>query len=93
MPICPGCERELVVGYFRVVGVGAQASEPIEKIVATASEAEFQRMTLERLCGKSGKVEVLGKNGRPIGPDKLQRLIREEEGDKDQPNSSNVLAT
>jgi len=67
-----------MVGYFRIVGVGAQASEPIEKIVATASEAEFQRMTLQRLCGKFGKVDVLGENGRPIGPDKLQRLIREE---------------
>jgi len=67
-----------MVGYFRIVGVGAQASEPIEKIVATASEAEFQRMTLQRLCGRRRVVEVSGKNGRVIGPDKLRRLAQEE---------------
>lgn len=67
------------MGYFRIVGIGAQASEPIEKIVATASEAEFQRMMLQRLCGKFGKVEVLGKHGRAIRPERLQQLVREED--------------
>jgi len=71
-----------MVGYFRIVGVGAQASEPIEKIVTTASEAEFERMTFQRLCGKHGVVEVLRRNGRAIGYDALQRLIREEKTGK-----------
>lgn len=42
-------------------------------------------MTLQRLCGRFGKVDVLGKNGRPIGPEKLQRLIREEQAVKINP--------
>ena len=66
------------MSYYRIVGIGAQVSEPIEKIVATASEAEFQRMTMQRLCGKYGVVDVFGRNGRVIGYDTLQRLIREE---------------
>ena len=63
---------------YRIVGTGAQASEPMEKIVTTASEADFQRMTFQRLCGKSGTVEVFGKDGRAIRPDRLQQLAREE---------------
>ena len=68
-----------MVSYYRIVGVGAQAAEPIEKIVATASEAEFHRMTLQRVCGKYGVVDVFRRNGRAIGYDALQRLIQEEQ--------------
>lgn len=81
----PKDTRELMVGYFRIVGTGAQAAEPIEKIVATASEAEFQRMTFQRLCGKFGTVEVMRKDGRAIRPERLQQLVREETSGKINP--------
>jgi hypothetical protein len=68
-----------MMGYYRIVGIGTQASEPIEKIVATALEAESKRNALQRLCGKYGKVEVCGKDGRVIGPDRLRRMAHEEE--------------
>ena len=66
------------MGYFRIVGLGAQASEPIEKVALTATEAEVERSALQRLCGKAGKVEVIGEGGRAITFDKLRRLAREE---------------
>lgn len=66
--------------YFRIEGVGTQASEPIEKVVSTAREAETERNSLQRLCGKHGKVGVSGKDGRAISSNKLRRLARAEEG-------------
>lgn len=66
------------MGYFRVVGIGAQASEPIEKVALTATKAEVERSALQRLCGKNGRVEVIGKGGRAVTFDKLRRLAREE---------------
>ncbi len=67
-----------VTGYFRIVGTGAQAPEPIEKVASTAVRAEAERSTLQRLCGRHGTVEVSGKNGRLIGPKKLRRLAQDE---------------
>ena len=66
------------MSYFRIVGVGAQAPEPIEKVVSTAIGAEAERCTLQRLCGKHGKVEVSGKDGRTISPERLWRLAQDE---------------
>ena len=66
------------MGYFRIVGVGAQAPGPIEKIASSAVEAEVERSTLQRLCGKHGEVKVSGRDGRAITPDKLRRLARDE---------------
>ena len=66
------------MGYFRIVGVGAQAPEPIEKVAFSAVGAEAERSTLQRLCGKHGKVEVLGKDGRSIAPERLWRLAQDE---------------
>ena len=66
--------KEPVVGHYVIVGIGAQAPGPIEKTVATAVEAEVERSVLERLCGKRGTVEVLGRDGRSITPGKLRRL-------------------
>lgn len=82
MPMYPARARGLMVGYFRIVGTGAQASEPIEKVVATATEAEFHRVTLQRLCGRGGVVKVSGKNGRAIRPGQLQRLMRKKNAEK-----------
>ena len=80
--MCLECTRELTVSYYRIVGISAQSAEPIEKVVATVSEAEFHRMTLQRVCGKFGVVDVFRRNGRAIGYDALQRLIREEQAAK-----------
>lgn len=66
------------MGYFRIVGVGAQAPGPIEKLVFSATKAEAERSTLQRLCGKHGKVKVSGKDGRPISPERLWRLAYDE---------------
>ena len=66
------------MGYFRIVGVGAQAPEPIERVAVTATKAEVERTTLQRLCGRHGKVEILGKDGRVISPERLQRLAQGE---------------
>lgn len=64
--------------YFRIVGIGAQAPEPIEKVAFSAVGAEAERSTLQRLCGKHGKVEVSGKDGRLITPERLRRLAQDE---------------
>ena len=66
------------MGYFRIVGIGAQASGPIEKIVTTAAAAEVERSNLQRLCGRHGTVEVSGKGGRTISPERLRRLAQDE---------------
>ena len=66
------------MGYFRIVGVGAQAPAPIERVAVTATKAEVERTTLQRLCGRHGKVEVSGKDGRLISPEKLWRLAQDE---------------
>ena len=67
------------MGYFKIEATGAQASGLIEKIVSTARDAEFERNALQRLCGKYGKVDVSGKDGRAISPDTLRRLAQDEE--------------
>ena len=68
------------MGFFRVTGVGAQAQapEPIEKITFSAVGAEAERSTLQRLCGKHGKVEISGRNGRSITRERLRRLAQDE---------------
>ena len=74
------------MGYFRIVGISAQTPEPVERIVTSALEADLQRMMIQRSCGKSGKVEVFGKDGRAITTHTLQRLIREEKAKKINPS-------
>ncbi len=64
--------------YFRIVGIGAQAPGPIEKIAVTAAAAEVERSNLQRLCGRSGRVEVLRKDGRTVSPERLRRLAQDE---------------
>ena len=76
------------MAYFRVVGSGAQAPEPIEKLAATALEAEAQHNLLRRLCGRSGKVQVWGKTGREISPETLRRLAQEEQAASLQPSAA-----
>lgn len=66
------------MGHFRIVGIGAQASEPIEKVALNAVGAEAERSILQRLCGKQGKVEVSGRDGRSISPERLRRLAYDE---------------
>jgi len=66
------------MGFFRITGVGAQAPEPIEKVAFSAVGAEAECSTLQRLCGKHGKVEISGKDGRSITPERLRRLAQDE---------------
>ena len=66
------------MAYFRIVGVGAQASGPIERIALTAVAAEVERNSLQRLCGRYGRVEVSGKDGRTISLERLRRLAQDE---------------
>ena len=66
------------MGYYRVVGVGTQASAPIEHVVSTATEAEQRSVLLRRLCGQLGTVEVWLKNGRKVSSEQIQRLARAE---------------
>ena len=73
-----GTQREAIIVYFRITGVGAQAPGPIEKIALTAAAAEIERSNLQRLCGRSGRVEVSGKDGRTISPERLRRLAQDE---------------
>ena len=65
------------MAIFRIVGVGPQASEPIERIVDTAIAAEAEFMALNRLCGKYGNVEIWAKH-RLISPLTLQTLVQKE---------------
>ncbi len=69
--------------YFLVIGDGPQAREPIEHVATTAVEAELHCSRLRRLCGKAGKVEVWGKNGRKISPERLDSLVRMEKSQVD----------
>ncbi len=62
------------MGYFRIVGIGAQAPGPIKKIARSATTAEVERSNLQRLCGRHGKVEVSVKGGRTISLERLRRL-------------------
>ena len=66
------------MNYFLVIGMGPQASGPIEHAAATAIEANLQCSRLRRLCGKAGKVEVWAKDGRKISPDRLDSLAQAE---------------
>ncbi len=66
------------MGLFRITGVGAQAPGPIEKVAFSAVGAEAERSTLQRLCGKHGKVEISGRDGRSITPERLRRLAQNE---------------
>ncbi len=67
-------QRPSTPTVFRVVGEGPQAAEPIELIALTATEAETHCSKLRRLCGRAGKVEVLGKGGTKVSPARLRRL-------------------
>ncbi len=77
--------------YFRIVGIGAQAPGPIEKIARSAAAAEVERSNLQRLCGRHGHVEVSVQGGRTISLEKLRRLAQDEAlagcGDGGTPNS------
>jgi len=66
------------MGYFRLVGTGAQAPGPIEKIARSATAAEVERSNLQRLCGRHGKVEVTVEGGRTISLGMLRRLAQDE---------------
>jgi hypothetical protein len=70
----------MVPTYFRVVGEGAQSPEPIETVVSTASAAQAECGRLRRICGRYGRVEVWGKDGRRITPERLQNLALAEQG-------------
>ena len=62
---------------YRIVGVGPQASGPAEKVVSTALEAQSESITLRRLCGRYGTVEVWA-DGRLISPIRLDALAQQE---------------
>lgn len=66
------------MAYSRIVGAGAQAPGPNEKIALTAAAAKVERSSLQRLCGKYGRVEVSGKDRRTISPERLQRPAQDE---------------
>lgn len=51
---------------FRIVASGANLPEPLEKVAATAVEAESPLYSLLRRCGLRGSVEVFGERGRLI---------------------------
>ena len=65
------------MAVFRIIGVGPQASAPIEKIANTATAAEAEFMTLSRLCGKYGHAEIWMDN-HLISPVRLQALVQKE---------------
>ena len=65
------------MAVFRIIGVGSQASAPIEKTADTAVAAEAEFMTLSRLCGTYGKVEIWTEN-RLISTLRLQALVQKE---------------
>ena len=77
-PTGAAARRGSAVSYFRIVGIGAQAPEPIERIAFSATRAEVERSTLQRLCGKHGRVAISGKDGRSISPERLRRLAQDE---------------
>ena len=62
------------MNYFRIVGEGSQSPHPIEKIATTAVQAQAECSALRRQCGRYGRVEVWGKNGRRVTPERLQNL-------------------
>ena len=64
--------------YYRVVGTGSQVSEPMEKVVITASEAAFFSAEFRRLCGRHGTVDVWRKDGRRISPQMLDSMVQKE---------------
>ena len=64
--------------YFRIVGIGAQAPGPIERVARSAAAAEVERSNLQRLCGRHGHVEVSIKGGRTISLERLRRLAQDE---------------
>lgn len=63
------------MAVFRIVGVGPQASEPIEKIVSTALEAQSESIRLRRLCGRYGIVEIWAEN-RLISANRIDVLAQ-----------------
>lgn len=67
------------MAVFRLIGVGSQASAPVERIANNAIAAETEFMALSRLCGKYGNVEIWAEN-RLISPIKLQALVQKEKG-------------
>jgi hypothetical protein len=66
------------LGYYLVVAVGAHSPDPTETVVGTATAALAQLASHRRLAGRSGQVEVLGRDGRKIGEEKLMRAAAEE---------------
>lgn len=66
------------MSYYRVVGDGPSAAEPLEQVEETAAGALSTKHRLQRLCGRAGKVTIWGKDGRVIGDSKIARLAREE---------------
>jgi hypothetical protein len=73
-----GTQQKGIMAYFRIVGVGAQAPGPVERIALTAAAAEVERSNLQRLCGRYGTVEVSGKDGRTISLERLRRLAQDD---------------
>ena len=71
--------RELL---FTIVATGAMFPRPEERTAYTAVEAEALHLSLSRLCGKSGKVQVFAERGREIHRDTLQRLAVAERENK-----------
>ena len=59
---------------FIVVATGSRYPEPEERTASTAVNAEAHHLSLTRLCGKSGKVQVFVKLGREISWQTLQRM-------------------
>jgi hypothetical protein len=70
---------EETAGYFRITGMGPGASEPMERIVSTALEAEKQFHTLSRICGRSGGVAIYGRGGQAMTLERVSKLARNEE--------------
>jgi hypothetical protein len=62
---------------FTIIGQGPQASGAIEVRAATAVEAERQRDTLRRQCGRYGTVEVW-RAGKLLSFDRLQSMANAE---------------
>jgi hypothetical protein len=62
---------------FTIIGQGPQAAGAIEVRAETAVEAERQRDTLRRQCGRYGTVEVW-RAGKMLSFDRLQSLANAE---------------
>lgn len=82
-----GTDQAGIMACFRIAGAGEQAPGPVEKTALAAAAAEVERGSLQRLCGKHGRVEASGEDGRnhprtvaPAHPERSPSRLRHRTG-------------